>query len=158
MTAQKLVADIHMAQNNTLGLVKYGNIVPPGGWGIHFDMTDPKRYIMFADLNKPASDDLWDTHAAEYGYMRFDDGEGEVGLGARIVNLPTGVEIVSLEMTASDDISNIVNVTFLPPDPKTNIFNESATSTFLRIGLRDTREGKIKTVRVNFLGLVEVID
>jgi len=158
MTAQKLVADIHMAQNNALGLVKYNGEVPAGGWGIHFDKTEPKHYIMFADLNKPASDDLWDTRVAEIGYMRFDDGEGEVASGARVIDLPTGVEIVSLEIINADDAFNIANVTFLPPDPKTNIFNEIATSTFLQIGLRDAREGKVKTVRVNFLGLVEVID
>jgi len=158
MTAQKLVADLHMAQNNALGLVKYGGEVPAGGWGIHFDKFEPTRYIMFADLNKPESNDPWDIYAAELGYMYYDEGEGEVDSGARIIDLPKGVEITSLEITSTDTQSNIVNVTFLPPDPKTNIFNEIATSTFVRIGLRDAREGKTKTVRVNFLGLVEVID
>jgi len=158
MTAQKLVADIHMAQNNALGLVKYGGEVPEGGWGIHFDKFEPNHYILFADLNKPESNDPWDIYAADPSYMYYDAGEGEVGLGARIIDLPTGVEITSLEITSTDAQSNIVNVTFLPPDPKTNIFNEIATSTFLKIGLRDAREGTVKTVRVNFLGLVEVID
>ena len=158
MTAQKLVADIHMAQNNALGLVKYGGNVPPGGWGIHFDINDPKRYIFFADLNQPASDDLWDIHPAEPGYMIFDEGEGEIESGARIVDLPAGVEIVSLKTGSSDEYVNIVNVTFLPPNPKTNIFDEMETSTSLQIGLKDLREETIKTVRVNFLGLVEVID
>lgn len=158
MTAQKLVTDIHMAQNNALGLVKYGGTVPAGGWGIHFDKSEPKQYIMFADLNQPESDDPWDPHSADLRYMFYDEGEGEIDSGARIIDLPTGVEIVSLEITTADDNTDIANVTFLPPDPKTNIFNEIATSTFLRIGLRDAREGKTKTVRVNFLGLVEVID
>ena len=39
MTAQTMVADIHLAQNNALGLVKYNGTVPGGGWGISFDKT-----------------------------------------------------------------------------------------------------------------------
>ena len=157
MTAQKLVADIHAAQNNTLGLIKYGNEVPPGGWGIHFDKSDPLKYIMFADLDRPASTEPPDIYPADAGFMSYaSTTEGDINNGARIVELPQGISIIDLE-TGNDD-SNIANVSFLPPDPKTNIFNGISTSTFLEITLKEERENKIKTVRVNFLGLVEVID
>ena len=49
-------------------------------------------------------------------------------------------------------------VTFLPPDPLTRIRGSSGTSTFLEIRLRENLNYTTKTVRVNFLGLVEVID
>lgn len=158
MTAQKLVADIHMAQNNALGLVKYGTNIPPGGWGIHFNLNSPRQYTMFADLNRPENYEIPPYYPAEYGYMRYDTGEGLINQGARVINLPQGVEIISLITDSAFDTSGYVNVTFLPPNPKTNIFNGMATSTALSISLRDNRSGTSKTVRVNFLGLVEVID
>ncbi len=159
MTAQKLVADIHAAQNNTLGLIKYGAEVPPGGWGIHFDENDPLKYVMFADLDRPASTDPPDIYSADAGFMSYDSTtEGDIDKGARVVELPQGISIVNLDIGGASDDSSIANVSFLPPDPKTNIFDGISTSTFLEITLKEARENKTKTVRVNFLGLVEVID
>jgi len=159
MTAQKLVADIHAAQNNTLGLIKYGNEVPPGGWGIHFDEDDPLKYVMFADLDRPASTEPPDIYPADAGFMSYaSTTEGDIDKGARVVELPQGISIVELYTGNDADSSNIANVSFLPPDPKTNIFDGVSTSTFLEITLREAREDKTKTIRVNFLGLVEVID
>ena len=48
MAAQKLIADIHQAQNNSLGLVQYGTTTPAGGWGLHF-ITGSSTYVFFAD-------------------------------------------------------------------------------------------------------------
>jgi len=159
MTAQKLVADIHAAQNNTLGLIKYGNEVPPGGWGIHFDENDPLEYTMFADLDRPASTEPPEIYPADAGFMSYSSTtEGDIDKGARVVKLPQGISIIGLDMGNPSDDSNIANVSFLPPDPKTNIFDGVSTSTFLEITLKEARENKIKIVRVNFLGLVEVID
>jgi len=159
MTAQKLVADIHAAQNNTLGLIKYGDEVPPGGWGIHFDKNDPLKYTMFADLDRPASTEPPDIYPSDAGFMSYDSTvEGDIDKGARVVELPQGISIIDLDMGHDADNSTIANVSFLPPDPKTNIFNGVSTSTYLEITLKEARENKIKTVRVNFLGLVEVID
>jgi len=159
MTAQKLVADIHAAQNNTLGLIKYGNEVPPGGWGIHFDENNPLEYTMFADLDRSASTEPPDIYPADAGFMSYDNTtEGDIDKGARVVKLPQGISIIELNTGDDADGSSIANVSFLPPDPKTNIFNGVSTSTFLEITLKEARENKTKTVRVNFLGLVEVID
>lgn len=162
MTAQELVSDIHTAQNNTLGLIKYGLEVPAGGWGINFDSANPRQYILFADLDRPASneadqDQVWE---ADPGFMSYDEelGEGDIEKGARIVDLPPGIIIDSIIIGSGIATSTLANVTFLPPDPKTYIFNGLATSTELRVALKDERENVIKTVRVNFLGLVEVIN
>lgn len=163
MTAQKLVADLHAAQNNTLGLVKYGNEnsseFPSGGWGINFDINSEngkKKYTVFADLDSPAYTEKGQESSADYNYMRFNVNEGETSLGARVVDLPNGIIIDSLK--TSYGLTNLANVTFLPPDPKTNIFDGSNNSSYLEISLKDLSSGTKKTVRVNFLGLVEVID
>lgn len=160
MTSQKLVADIHAAQNNTLGLVKYGDEVPAGGWGLSFSIAYPNQYTLFADLDRPASNEPGQIWPADYGYMRYDPlTEGIVNQGARVVNLPPGIEIASISTSDTSQTGYpSANVSFLPPDPKTTIWNGYATSSILRINLREARTGTIKTIRVNFLGLVEVIN
>lgn len=147
MAAQTLAADLHLAQNNSLGLVKYNGEVPAGGWGINFiDATN--SYTMFADLNAP--DD-------PSGYMDYDAGEGEINYGARVTVLPPNIEISNIKTVAVPSEA-YANVTFLPPDPQTNIYNGTATSSSLEIELRETRNNTIKTIVVNFLGLIEVKD
>lgn len=145
MSAQQLVSDIHYTQNNTLGLVKYNSAVPAGGWGIHFE-TGTSTYKIFADLDAPG----------EAGYMQFSADEGLVNYGARVVDLGSNVEFLSLTTGLSE--TPTANVTFLPPDPQTNIYDGSGTSTVLNIVLKDKRNSSIKTIRVNFLGLAEVLD
>jgi len=146
MTAQKIVADIHLAQNNSLGLVKYNGEVPAGGWGLSFNKTSG-TYTMFADLNGPGIS----------GYLEYDpSSEGNVNYGARVTTLSSGVAVSSLKLGAG--YVNGVNVTFLPPDPQTNLSNAGATSTVLEIQIKETGGTNIKTIRVNFLGLAEVID
>ncbi len=153
MTAQSLVANLHSAQNNSLGLVKYGNNVPAGGWGVNFDKVE-KKYTIFADLNEP------DT----IGYMQYDaDTEGLRNLGAREVILSSGIEISDIIITsgASSERVDIANVTFLPPDPRTNIYSSDsivATGTELVVELREVGTESKKTIMINFLGLIEVID
>ncbi len=148
MAAQNLVADLHLAQNNSLGLVKYNNSVPAGGWGIHFDASSTS-YTLFADLDAPP---------VGTGYLQYDPNtEGNVDYGARTTILPDNIKILELK-TNGADLNQSVNVTFLPPDPITNIYrvNSGATSTSLEIKLQETQNNSTKTVRVNFLGLVEV--
>lgn len=154
MTAQNLVADLHLAQNNTLGLVKYNGTVPAGGWGINFNLAD-NTYTMFADLDAPATP----TNPSP-GYMQYDPtDEGNTEYGARVMHLPQYIEIVSLKL-ANGTSQSQANVTFLPPDPETNIFQpiSLATSTSLEIELRETRNNSTKKVFVNFLGLTEARD
>ncbi|MFA6194808.1 MAG: type II secretion system protein [Patescibacteria group bacterium] len=148
MTAQNLVADIHLAQNNTLGLVKYNDTVPAGGWGISFDV-DNDHYILFADLDSPE----------DAGYMSMDEAtEARPEYGGRTTQLAPDIRISKLTLDGGTEV-NAASVTFLPPDPRTNIFDtNTATSSALEIELTEGRNNSIKTVRVNFLGLVEVLD
>lgn len=152
VTAQNMVADFHLAENNALGLVKYGTSpsweVPAGGWGISL-ATSSNSYVLFADLEAPGI-----SGNLEY----VPDVEGNVSYGARVTTLPVGIIIASLK-TADGLSTAAANVTFLPPDPRTNIkVSNGATSTSLEIQLKETANNTVKTVRVNFLGLVEVID
>ena len=150
MAAQVLVADIHRAQNNSLGLIKYGDIIPAGGWGISFDRNRNKsQYIIFADLDEPGTE--------RYRYL--DEGEYDIDNGGRIVELPPLIEISAIRFGGSTTTQrDFANITFLPPDPRTNIFSGGATSTVLEIDLHELKSNSIKTVRVNFLGLAEVIN
>jgi len=147
MTAQQIVSDIHLAQNNALGLVKYNGLVPAGGWGISFD-TSTTSYMMFADLNAPGT----------LGYLSYDPlSEGSISYGARPTSLSPNIIISSLKV-GNNSVPN-ATVTFLPPDPQTNISSAGATSTALLIQIQDKSNlSNIKTIRVNFLGLAEVID
>lgn len=147
MTAQGVVADIHAAQNNTLGLAKYNNMVPAGGWGVSFDKAD-NSYIVFADLDAPGTP----------GYLRFDaSSEGNANYGARRIKLPNLITIDRISSGSSQ--YDTANATFLPPDPRTNILvGNGATTTVVDIRLKEGEGGTTKTVRINFLGLAEVID
>jgi prepilin-type N-terminal cleavage/methylation domain-containing protein len=163
MAAQNLVADLHAAQNNALGLVKYGATpalaeVPAGGWGISFD-TSLNSYTLFADLDIPST-----PSSPSPGYREYDpETEGNINYGARVTQLPPQIEIMELKTTDADEDTHLddqVNVTFLPPDPSTNIYrvNAVATSTVLEIKFREKQNNTTKTVRINFLGLAEVSD
>ncbi|NLZ74672.1 prepilin-type N-terminal cleavage/methylation domain-containing protein [Candidatus Falkowbacteria bacterium] len=158
MTAQTLVGNFHAAQNNTLGLVKYGDEVPAGGWGIHLDLANPHQYILFADLDRPASDEPGNVHEADIGYAQYnEEDEGEIDFGARQVYLPAGLEISSLKADSGTSF-NSVDITFLPPDPRTYIVVDGGNFLeAIQITLRDPRENTTKIVRVNFLGLAEVV-
>lgn len=149
MTAQVLVSDIHRAQNNSLGLVKYGDVSPAGGWGINFDLTKKNRYVVFADLQGPTTS----------GYRIYDPNtEGDINKGARVVMLPPDIELASLRMAGYSSPIYSANVTFLPPDPQINIYAQGATSTMLEIGVRELQSDTVKLIQVNFLGLAEVLD
>jgi Tfp pilus assembly protein FimT len=148
MTAQNLVSDLHAAQNNTLGLTKYNNLMPLGGWGVHLEVGN-NTYTTFADLDAPG----------EPGYMSLNEGEAEIIYGARTTTLPEEIEILSLKTGSAMTPNAAINVTFLPPDPQTNIYaGAGATSTSLLIELREKSSQATKTVRVNFLGLIEVVN
>ncbi len=149
MNAQNLAADLHLAQNNTLGLVKYNGEVPAGGWGIALDINQ-NYYTLFADLDAPGT----------AGYLEMDEPtEAQIGYGARKTYLPDGITVHRLTTDGPLD-NSLVNITFLPPDPRTNIYRvgAAATSSAIVIEMKEGRNESLKTLRVNFLGLIEVLD
>lgn len=160
MSAQKIVADVRGAQNNTLGLAKYGEEFPSGGWAVNFDTTSDEtrsRYIIFADLDSPASSEPGREAPADYNFGRLNSDEMLIGSGAKIIDLPRGIKIESIE-TSDRNSTTWVNVNFLPPDPATYIFDGSYQSSWTKIKLVDSTDNTTKTISINFLGLIEVID
>lgn len=85
-------------------------------------------YIIFADVDEGKDYDLSE---------KFSE-----------INLPTNVTISSI------NVANNVDIVFLPPDPVTYINGASDTS--VQIKLSDGEA--VKTVEVNFLGLVDMVD
>lgn len=148
MASQVMVSDVHRAQNNSLGLVNYGEDVPAGGWGVFYDLATPDRYIVFADQEEPG----------EYGYGLYDPQiEGDINLGAKVVELAPEIRITGIRLGTANLRQSAV-VTFLPPDPRININSGGSTSTTLYIDLTDKRNNNTKTMVVNFLGLAEIIN
>ncbi len=160
MTSQKMVSDIRLAQNNTMGLIRYGDNFPSGGWAVNFNVSSDEnrsRYTIFADLDSPVSYEPGHQSSGDYNYRRFNEDEGIVDYGARIVDLPQGIIIDSLK-TSTNFNAQEVNVNFLPPDPITSIFDGTNAASWLEVVLKDEKDGTTRTIFVNFLGLIEVAD
>ncbi len=137
--AQKLVSDIRMAQNNSLGSVLYNATTTSGGWGIHFDTSNNTKYLIFADKNNN---------------KLYDNGEAIDAFGGRTVALPANIIIDNIDSGGSSRTQ--IDVTFLPPDPVTRIYWAAfSSSTAATIRLKETTQGKTKNLNINVLGLVE---
>jgi prepilin-type N-terminal cleavage/methylation domain-containing protein len=146
LTGQLLVSDIRFSQANALGLVMYGGNIPDGGWGVHFNNTNTDEYIIFADTNEN---------------RLYDSNEADEELGGKIIQLPSSIEIVNLEVIDNLDNKtsvNQLNVVFLPPMPKTFINEYYINKKRAIITLREVNlEEEIK-IKVNFAGLIEVYE
>jgi len=134
--ANNLASAYRLAQSNSLGLVKYNGSVPAGGWGVH-TVASSSNYIVFADVNDNSA---------------YDVGEALEAKGGRIINLPASVSLSNISIGTTADVS------FLPPNPETRIYNGVATSTSVQIDVYETINGSTKSVLVNFLGLIEVLE
>jgi prepilin-type N-terminal cleavage/methylation domain-containing protein len=139
MATQKLVSDIRLVQNYSLGSTKYGESIPMGGWGVYFDKSSsPNSYVIFADSD---------------GDMQYDIGESDIARGGQTVTLPTGISIGEINIGSVPVDS--VYITFLPPDPMTNIRYDSNNYSLVDIVLLEETNNTTKTVEVNFFGLIE---
>jgi len=128
---QKLASDIRMAQNYSLGSKTYdGANTPAGGWGVHFNLSDPTHYIIFADKNSPNGNQVYD-----------------IGEAVETKILPSGVIINSLSP------ANTVDIIFFPPDPVTYI--NGLDNTNAEITLKENINNSTAKVFVNFFGLID---
>ena len=147
IAAHNLTSDIRRAQNNSLGLIKYAGAVPGGGWGISIDMnSDNTSYKIFADINEN---------------KRFDTGEDDAIYGGNTVFLSSGIlfdfmDIANPDNEGGGNNRQIINITFLPPDPITYIYDGATEYNQVYIGLASD-EGDTKQIEVNFLGLIDII-
>jgi prepilin-type N-terminal cleavage/methylation domain-containing protein len=134
VTKQKLVSDIRLAQNYSLGSKKYNTTnTPSGGWGAHFSLTSPSNYLIFADLDSSRS---------------YDNGEA-----IETKNLPVGVTIDSIKVNGTD--SGSVDIIFFPPDPVTYINGLSDANT--KVILKENINNSTGAVMVNFFGLIDAV-
>lgn len=132
---QKLASDIRLAQNYSLGSKTYDGVnTPGGGWGVHFSLSDPAHYIIFADKNAPDGNRIYDT--------------GEAVLTRA---LPAGISINSLARSSS--LADPLDIVFFPPDPAVYINGlDNATA---QIILKENANNSTATVFVNFFGLID---
>jgi prepilin-type N-terminal cleavage/methylation domain-containing protein len=137
--AQQMASDIRLTENYSLGLVKYGDVLPTGGWGFYLDQN-ANQYKIFADVS---------------GDKIYNDGEADTSKSARIITLPKNIVVNSIKYgTSLDNIDTKLNMSFLPPDPLVYIAGQKYYQA--EIILKDTRDGSTKTISANFFGLVEV--
>lgn len=127
---QKLASDIRIAQNNSLGSKTYDGVTTPsGGWGVHFSLSDPTHYIIFADKDE--------NHA-------YNAAGGEL---METKTLPVGITINALSP------ANTVDIVFFPPDPVTYV-NASPTAN-AQITLKENVNNSTAIISVNFFGLID---
>lgn len=130
MTVQKVATDIRLAQTYSLGSNEFSGLFPIGGWGVYFDSSAPDSYIIFADQNGDKSYDATEKFKEE--------------------KLPVGVILDSLTIPGG-----VVDIVFLPPDPITYI--NGVENSEITIYFSDKNNFK-KGVKVNFLGLIDVVE
>ncbi|PIR12761.1 hypothetical protein COV49_04490 [Candidatus Falkowbacteria bacterium CG11_big_fil_rev_8_21_14_0_20_39_10] len=144
MEAQKLAANLRTAQSYSLESKKFNDDIPAGGWGIHFDLAASKEsYLIFADIDEPEAE----------GSKTY-DGEAEK---LQEFNLPKGITIEEIKME-DDSVWDNVDISFLPPDPTTNIWDGTDNYNLAQITLKENAGNTTKVVEVNFFGLINVVD
>ena len=143
LNARKLASDIRLAQSRGLGISEYNGSIPAGGWGVSFDIgSNNKQYIIFADLNDN---------------KQYDDGEANQAYGGLTVDLPANISLNNLLFNGNT--ASRLDITFVPPDPITNIYNSTfspATTTAGTIILHDDYGNVDSSVKINSFGLIEV--
>jgi prepilin-type N-terminal cleavage/methylation domain-containing protein len=127
---EQVSGDIRMAQNYSFNTLKFGAAFPEGGYGIHFDIGDPKKYIIFADKGLVPN-------------QTYDAGEKFQEL-----ELPRSVEISSLKVDGSD--VSPVDVVFKPPYGKVFI---ALVGTKLEIKIKND-DGETRIIEVENSGLI----
>ena len=134
MVKQKMASDIRMAENNGLGSKTYSSdLTPTGGWGVHFDITQKSKYIIFADQD---------------GDKKYNPNNSEA-IETKV--LPAGVTINSIK--ANDIESSPVDIIFFPPDPV--IYINGLKNSDARIELKENINNSTAAVTVNFFGLID---
>jgi len=138
LTAQKMVSDIRIAQNNSLAFLDIEE--GASGWGFYASSSS-NSYHIFIDQD---GDYLYDMDEAISPHQ--------------IINLPSDVVIQDMQVLESGIWNSVseLNIIFQPPDPLTFINGVDTNSTRIMIG----RDGgtNFETIEVNFFGLIDVID
>lgn len=132
LAADKVAADVRLAQNMSAAAAKFNGEVPAGGWGVYFSSASPGSYFIFADVGIPNGNKQYNSPTEKYSEEK----------------LPAGVTISSISSGSS------ATATFEPPDPL--IWINGTFPGSIKIGLTDGADHKYITV--NVYGLVDVTD
>jgi prepilin-type N-terminal cleavage/methylation domain-containing protein len=135
VTAQKLASDIKVAESQALGSQIFGSALPPGGWGIHLDLTANTKFIIFAD----------------------NDGDGAYTQSEKYKEtiLPGKIYINGMAQSGGGAVNNPIDIMFIPPDPTIQIKSGATSYNDVVVTLSDSNS--TKKVLVNFFGLADVI-
>lgn len=150
MTVNILAADTRLAQSYSLGLMKYDNVFPDGGWGVSFEKdTNPDRYYFFADGYDAAAD-----------RMR-QDSETQTQYKGRMIIFPDDIRIDSIRIKKDNVWQDVqrVAITFVPPRPTTSIYSSGSTEISgdeVIVTIVNTSDGSKMNLAVNFAGLIDV--
>jgi len=144
----KLAQDVRKAQEMSMSAFQFNGSVPPGGYGIYFDINEPDHYILFADMDE---DNLYDTSVpcGAAGSECVED-----------IYLEKGVELEECGPTAG--ICSHLSFCYKAPDPCLHHLEKISgggwgsfgDGTFAYIKLLIS--GKEKTVNLNRSGLVDI--
>lgn len=137
--AQEVVGNIKLIQSYSLGLKDYNGNVPAGNWGVYFATTTPNSYLVFINDSPPAA--------------YYNSGDTIV----EVVDLPEGISIYGIEGNLVGEEEN-VSMVFSSPYANTSINCFSNPNSSVKISFKENTGNTIKTIQVNFVGLVDVID
>jgi len=123
LAREQIAGDIRMAQNYSYNVLKFTDgSFPAGGYGVHFDISTPKKYIIFADLN--------DNQTYDAALETFQE-----------INLPRSVEISELRANGDSVDISPVDIVFKPPYG--NVFITSSPD--LKIEIKNS-DGELKAI------------
>jgi len=139
-----LSQDLRRAQEMATSVVEFNSQIPPGGYGIYVDLSEPDHYILFADLNE---NERYDAPSEMVEDIEL---EGEIEFSA----LGSGGSFYL------PGVNNKVVIIFKAPDPEVIIrFGTGAVwivSSDARIQLIFDNSFNRKLVSINETGLIYI--
>ncbi len=126
-----VVSVLQQAQAYALAGQTVGGVVPTGGYGLHFDLTQSGQFIFFADLD---DDSLYSSGS-----------DSLVDAGS--YNLPANVNIISLTIRQGETSQSVSPVDFIYRPPQAaRYLNGLLNGGSLEITLRHGQTGETKLV------------
>ncbi len=125
--AQRLAANARLIQEKALSSEDFsGN--NPDGWGLYFDTSNPKQYILFADTN---DNQVYDGSGEQFDRVQLDD--------------PVSIRSVN---------NSQATVTYVPPRPRV-VFSPASLSEIV-ITMEASGVSDLKTITITSNGSVDV--
>jgi hypothetical protein len=136
-SARKLAQDLREAGEMAMLVKEFEDLIPPGGYGVHFNLSNPTSYLLFADNGNY----YFDGQLSEDKVVK----EVELESKLKITELKIGENRYKREVP--------LDIVFTPPDPKVTITSDQNQAAIV---LQDEETNETVTVFINSIGLVEV--